>query len=555
VRFWRAQARASVDVADRLQAPPLTAASTVRAESQRVVIGYRMLWWTSLVWLVVLVLGGISDGFLREEFFSSDHLYIPALIDDLTRWGGSLYDWRLTPAPYFFPDLPLYAMWRFLGVRLEWAQYLGGISHLLLVLWASRALIEAVLGANALAASIVGPVFVLAVALHLGGMLGLVQPLFILSNHGGAASSTLVTLALLLGSRTSRTRLLLTFAFAFVSGWSDPLFAPSCGAPLALIGLYLLIVRRRGGTHVEAPVKVSTLLVVAAGSLLGAEVTRVMQMMLSDLRIESHPELSALSWSKLIDDLTGPARGELTVFVGGALLAIGTLWRLRGRGSWERLRILALFQLISSVGTFAAVVWAGNYVDVATLRYVLVPFSVSWVLAATLLATALGRMPIAWRLETTRALSMCAAAGLLATLGWQSASLLRGQYASNERATSSCVEEISRGTATDVVLAGYWFAKPLMLFSPDHVKVLQMQPGMKRPYWWINSRNWYRGEHAFGVIATNGLDTNGIRKSFGKPQWVTHCGDVELFVYMGKPREHLQHAMQNSFDRFVHATL
>ncbi len=40
----------------------------------------------------------------------SDALYLPVLFEDVLRRGGSLGDWFLTPAPYFFPDFPLYLL-------------------------------------------------------------------------------------------------------------------------------------------------------------------------------------------------------------------------------------------------------------------------------------------------------------------------------------------------------------------------------------------------------------------------------------------------------------
>jgi hypothetical protein len=62
-----------------LTVPPLTAASAAR--------WYRALWWLSLAWLATLVFVGVSDGRLIDGFFDSDHLYIPALVEDLTRWS------------------------------------------------------------------------------------------------------------------------------------------------------------------------------------------------------------------------------------------------------------------------------------------------------------------------------------------------------------------------------------------------------------------------------------------------------------------------------------
>jgi hypothetical protein len=87
------------------------------------------------------------------------------------------------------------------------------------------------------------------------------------------------------------------------------------------------------------------------------------------------------------------------------------------------------------------------------------------------------------------------------------------------------------------------------------VKVLQLEPKLNRPYWWINSKNWYRGQHLFGMIATNGFDTHTIRRTFGAPQLVTHCGEIELYVYGGRSRRHLQGEVQRSIDRFINAQL
>ena len=39
---------------------------------------------------------------------NSDLLYMPALFRDVTEWGGRFSEWRLTPAPYLFPDMALY---------------------------------------------------------------------------------------------------------------------------------------------------------------------------------------------------------------------------------------------------------------------------------------------------------------------------------------------------------------------------------------------------------------------------------------------------------------
>lgn len=45
-----------------------------------------------------------------NEIFNSDALYLPVLLGDLFNHGGKLSDWHLTPAPYFFPDMPIYVL-------------------------------------------------------------------------------------------------------------------------------------------------------------------------------------------------------------------------------------------------------------------------------------------------------------------------------------------------------------------------------------------------------------------------------------------------------------
>ncbi|HLF71053.1 MAG TPA: hypothetical protein VI759_02730, partial [Dehalococcoidia bacterium] len=58
--------------------------------------------------LVAVALAYLSHSIDMEYFYNSDQLYLPALFRDLLSEGGSYAEWNLTPAPYFFPDWPIY---------------------------------------------------------------------------------------------------------------------------------------------------------------------------------------------------------------------------------------------------------------------------------------------------------------------------------------------------------------------------------------------------------------------------------------------------------------
>lgn len=108
----------------------------------------------------------MKQGITAALFFNADASYLAALYYDLFECGGRLSAWFLTPAPYFFPDWPLYFGLRWVsgavypalaGVMALQALLLWGLSALLLRRFTSTA--------NALAAAL-GTVLICLPALH-----------------------------------------------------------------------------------------------------------------------------------------------------------------------------------------------------------------------------------------------------------------------------------------------------------------------------------------------------------------------------------------------------
>lgn len=66
-----------------------------------------MVWlWTSIIiFLASLIFSLFSAP--KEIFWNIEALYLPSVLIDVLRDGGSLRAWSFAPTPYFFPDLPI----------------------------------------------------------------------------------------------------------------------------------------------------------------------------------------------------------------------------------------------------------------------------------------------------------------------------------------------------------------------------------------------------------------------------------------------------------------
>ncbi|MCX7544471.1 hypothetical protein [Marinicella gelatinilytica] len=90
----------------------------------------------SLLLLTVAYLGVIYFSHDLQRFsmlFNADSLYLPALLNNLLNENGAYSDWYLPPAPYFFPDLPLYLLAFVLSKNVYIAQFIFAILQGVLV--------------------------------------------------------------------------------------------------------------------------------------------------------------------------------------------------------------------------------------------------------------------------------------------------------------------------------------------------------------------------------------------------------------------------------------
>jgi hypothetical protein len=511
-----------------------------------------LIWSCGLVLCVLQVLVQIANGSLREFFFISDLLYIPALFEDVTRWSGNIADWRVPPSPYYFPDIPLYAAVRSLGLSIEWSQYVSGVGLLILCIWSGRrAIVTAAPGLKE-ASACIAALAAVGIGLLNGHTVNWFAQLTVISVHGGAVVGAFGVLALCFARR--RFNLLLygaLAALAFAMGASDALYLASCAVPLLCLGVCELVPKLRA-LSLEQPgsnAHAKRFLCAGAAALLGVVASSAIHSQTTARYVQPRASHWADSLHRLASDLVGPAQDAFGLILVSSAVAVYAVTG-RPKGLSSALRTLALWHLLSTVSTLAAMVLGGRYSDIGRMRYLIVPLASSGIILSVLLALALARaMQASDLVRPLLAVSMVAG---FCVVSWHDIRVLRrGTYTANMRQQIRCIQDARGDQKDSVVLTGYWNAKPLMLLSGGELPALQMEEGLTEPRWWINSRGWYRGKHDFGVVITNELGRDEIAQTYGAPSKVKHCGALELYIYEGEGRASLSRSMSEKFQRFV----
>lgn len=96
-------------------------------------LGLLIFWLILILSIVNVYISIAAEKISRYHFYNSDAISIPAMYKDLVS-GYSLRGWFFGPAPSLFPDLPLYAIIRFLTGNLHLAIMGYGVVQILLLI-------------------------------------------------------------------------------------------------------------------------------------------------------------------------------------------------------------------------------------------------------------------------------------------------------------------------------------------------------------------------------------------------------------------------------------
>lgn len=485
-----------------------------------------------------LALMYMKQGITASLFFNSDASYLAALYYDLFERGGRLSAWFLTPAPYFFPDWPLYFGMRWLSGAVYPA--LAGVMALqALLMWGLSALLlrRFTRTSNALAAAALGTVLICLPAVQ-----GIFPYTYVMlaSYHFGAMLALLAGAALLLpllNQPATRAQLAAVLALTTLMVLSDRLFALQFVLPALLL---LWLMRARLGNW--RPLA----LVLLAGCVTGVVLYKWKLLVAHGVGLPWHlaprqaganlralGEVGAVLWQHypLL------ALYSVAYYVLLALLAPGTLlnrgWRLRdSRAAW-----LCMLNLVSSAGLLLAMTVSNG---APTDRYLIPAF-----LLPVLLGPALGwSLAAQWRGEQVRrhgGLALLLGGALLAWPLCQAVARAGPVQHEYYPAEIACADRVLAQYDLRRGYAGYWDAAWLAMAS-QRKPVIALAAIDLREHHWITTAGNYQPRYDFALVTADPADLDRPQAAVviarnGPPQAVVHCGPLHILVY---PRDGVQ---------------
>ena len=466
---------------------------------------------------------------LRDNLLANaDSLYLPTLFDDLLARHGAISDWYLTPAPYYFPDYPLYFLAYFLGPDSYWRIGIFAVLQGIVLFGAVHALARQVATMPALPCAALATVAFAALAIS--GEEPFVL-LFHSAYHFGAFMAALAFAAAWLHWERARApwALAVAGALAFATTLSDSLFALQAALPFVAA----CVVRMIGERRYLAGRRWSVALV------LGLAVAGQMSYRFAvahKTRYSAKMDLAHLG-SNAADLAALLARlwQELPVFtalwlgcVAFGLLATVRLLRGRDTAGLPRhlcwLVALWTFSLAASVMVSLLVhnlpLAMRYFIAAACWPLVLVPLGVGHLLQQRAAAPAIG----------LAALGTCALA-IGAAVQLRTHPVQTAYYPED----TACIDRALAAHGARHGIAQYWDAKKIAHFSRGGAVLAQHAFDLSEIRW-ITSATYFRPAYDFALVGPQGaiphfIPRDKLEALNGKAVAEHQCGQYAVLVY------------------------
>ncbi len=482
-----------------------------------------------LPFLLIITILGINLGLyfthnLNPGIFTSDLLYLPALYKDIIVNGGSFSNWALTPAPYYFPDMPLYFLSNLLTGNYYYAIAVFFTLQSLLLLYIVYKIYHLFFD-NSISLYLAAIIFAL---IHLfptpvSGFM------FVSAIHYGEFISGLFVIYLvLLVLNSQQLKLLPLFLLFFLVSFtsaSDASFSLHFVLPILFSIVVLWAIKR-----------------VVSKSMLGLFIVFGAAIWFSKILHQTfsiNKDLLAGNNIMALGDLFLVAYREYTFdsMVGISVLAIAfisLLFKERLSFFYDNystttpLMFISLFLLFMSTGIL--VVLALTPIAIAT-RY-MIPFFEMPILLSPLY---LGFLKLIGNKKSTKIFLTVVALLLFIFVLIDGRKKLHHGTVHNDYylPLTQCVDSFIEETGARNGIATYWNAKPMYMFSKHHLVIAQVHQDLS-PDNVISTSAWRQKEYDFAMITNRDMDKNKIIMINGNPDKIYTCQNTEILYYKNK---------------------
>lgn len=495
-------------------------------------------WILFAICLVDIALQYTSGGLIQGHLLNSDTLFLPSLLTDVFSNGGSLSDWSLPPAPYFFPDLAVFSLLHAIGIKPYYEILIFALCQAVLLLLAVWLVGKSIKHPNPwLGASIVLTVLTY-FAVSSNPLFDFVSGgpfVLMLSSvfHFGVFLSSIVFVAVWLGYNrltgdTHRFRhAMLLSGISFLSSMSDSFFIVQTIAPIVCVAVMQTWIQKA---------RIRDSLVMLLGPVLGA---------LGGYFAYSHwmqnttrPSASigfAHAWQHL-ESIVAIFRSVIETYP--ALLVFLSLYIflvfrsvyviLKRTSQNQTFAWLSVFSAISIAGCVASVSLLANIPTIGA-RYLIPAFF--WpVIISGLFATE----------YLSRGFSYFApaiAAVFVGLLTWNSLHLYRSNQSDDQSYPNeiACIDQTLEPFGVTNGVAQYWDARYLQSLSRLKLNIAQHSDHLDQMFF-VTSKRSFKDSYDFAIASANvnhrwEIPLARLADINGMPILIKQCGSRKIYVY------------------------
>lgn len=481
---------------------------------------------------VVVYYAGRHDIILT--LFSSDALYLPTLFSNLLSKNGNIADWFLTPAPYFFPDYPIFLFAYLLtylvaGVEPYYQIVIFSLIQIAFTFMAIWFLAKQLLDSNAFFTTITISILLIWLALAPS------QPFYfplISAFHYGVFLTSIIFISLWLRcekQKTNKSKVILHLSIAilaFFSTLSDDLFIVQVAVPLCVTAILFAIVEKDFSLRSKFP-----LALMMVFSILGSVCYKFIVInptsyptVLGLEKIGANIEAVYTIFNTVI--INNLVFGAFFLFYLGVVAY--TLFQLFSCAKNSTMQsFLVVFSFLSFCTTVVTIILVTNIP--VTDRYLIPSFFWPIIVVFIFLNNFLDK-----KIFTV---SMIFSSLLIINLSWNSYEIIKNKgfnfhYYPKEIA---CIDDaLQKATVTNGI-AMYWDAKHIQNFSKLDLNIAQHTSELREDYW-ITSKKYFRKSYDFAILPA---ESDSQYKKFsealiyinGNPDVIKNCGNRSVYIY------------------------